>query len=796
MIGQILGHYRILEKIGEGGMGKVYRARDERLDRDVALKLLPPGLLGDEATRKRFRREAQTLAKLSHANIGMVFDFDTRGDTDFLVMEFIEGESLAERLAHGAMDEREVAKIGSQVAAALEAAHERGVVHRDLKPGNVMVTRKGQAKVLDFGLAKLLPAAGDDPTEVLTKPQVAVGTLPYMTPEQLRGDTVDARSDIFALGTVLFEMATGRRPFADPSAPRVIENILHRQPPSPRSLNGRVSPELERIVLKCLEKDPENRYQSVRELEIDLRRFYLPTTAAATLPAARPRPVWLKLTAASALGAFALAALLFAVDAGGVRSRVWGGDGVPQIESLAVLPLSNLSGNTGQEYFVDGMTEALITELARVRSLKVISRTSVMRYKGTQKRLPEIAHELGVDAVVEGSVLREGNRVRITAQLIHARSDAHLWANSFDADLKDVLNLQSEIARAVANQIRTALTPSELATLSETRTVNPEAYDEYLRGRAAFYQYDDAGLREATERYNKALGHDPEFAPAYAGLALVYAGYINLGMSTDAAYLTRAESLAREAIRRRPNLGEGHFALGFALSMGGNWVPAREAYLQAVGFEPNHAHAHAGLGYVYENSGFLERAEEESKRARLLDPQLGPPYWHLNAIYHARGDHRRALQVIEDSPVRDWGLSSWQRAREFYELGELGKVQELVRQGPALGWQEGSMGAAAALLDYKAGRMETARKRMSVIKMDQTSNPRSASLVASLYAVGGDTERSLQWLELAVWRGYANYPLLASGSEFAAMRKNAKFQKLLAEVKSRHDQCKAVFGAP
>ncbi|MBI1739247.1 MAG: protein kinase, partial [Acidobacteria bacterium] len=367
MIGKTLSHYKILEQIGAGGMGVVYRARDERLERDVALKVLPADALPDEDARKRFRKEALALSSLNHPNIATVFDFDHQEGVDFLAMEFIAGESLAEKLQRGPLSEKEIASLGGQIASALDEAHEHGVVHRDLKPGNVMVTPKGQAKVLDFGLAKLLRSGGDaDLTRSVTETKAVAGTLPYMAPEQLSGEPLDARTDIHALGAVLYEMATGQRPFREQSVPRLTDAILHQPPVSARVVNARVSPELDRIILKCLEKDPENRYQSAKEVAVDLRRLASPTGTTAAAPAVsvgRKRP-GVVLTAGIAL--VAVAAVLLAFNAGGLRERLLGRAGPPQIKAIAVLPLENLSRDPEQEYFTDGMTEALISNLAQI----------------------------------------------------------------------------------------------------------------------------------------------------------------------------------------------------------------------------------------------------------------------------------------------------------------------------------------------------------------------------------------------------------------------------------------------
>ncbi len=451
MIGQTLGHYRFLEKVGAGGMGVVYRARDEQLERDVAVKVLPSGILSGHNARRQFRKEALALAKLNHPNIETVYDFGTQDGLDFLVMEYVPGKSLADRLVGGTLPEKEVIALGMQIASALEEAHDRGIVHRDLKPANIAITAKGSAKVLDFGLAKLLHPVEEETAEVFTGPQAAAGTLPYMSPEQLKGEPVDFRADIYALGSVLYEMATIRRAFREESTSQLIEAILHQPPVSPRAFNPRLSPELEAIILKCLDKDAGRRYQSAKELLVDLRRMQPVSSGSTALPP--PRRVWSrarKWIAYAIAGLLALAVTLMATNAGNWRDRLLRRPGSPQIRSLAVLPFANLSGDPDQDYFAEGMTEALITDLGQIQALRVISRTSVMRYKSTRQPLSEIARDLHVDAIVEGSVSRSDGLARVTARLVHGPTDAQIWSRSYQRDLQNVLVLQADVASAMS----------------------------------------------------------------------------------------------------------------------------------------------------------------------------------------------------------------------------------------------------------------------------------------------------------------------------------------------------------
>jgi TolB-like protein/tRNA A-37 threonylcarbamoyl transferase component Bud32 len=542
MIGQTLGRYRIVEKLGAGGMGEVYRAHDEQLKRDVALKVLLADTLADDRARKRFRREAETLSKLNHPNIAQIHDFGSQDELDFLVMEQVPGESLKERLDKGSLPEKELIRLGGQIADALQEAHEQGIVHRDLKPGNVKLTARGQAKVLDFGIAKLLQAATEATTQTFTETHSLAGTLPYMAPEQLRGEEIDARSDLYSFGVMLYEMATARRPFEEKLSTALSDAILHQAPPAPRTVNRRLSAGLENVILKCLEKEPERRYQSAKEARIDLERLGAGIPVAAP---ARPRP-WTRRLAVAAVALVVLAALLVGFNVGGLRDRLLGEP--TQITSLAVLPLENLSGDAEQQYFVDGIHEELTATLAKIGSLKVISRSSAMRYQETDKPLQQIAEELGVEAVVEGSVRRAGNQVRVTVQLIKADTDEHLFAENYQRELRDILFLQSEIAQAISRQVQVTLSPQEEARLASARPIDPEAYQAYLKGQHFLAKWTEDGTRKSIEYFLQAIDIDPTYAPAYARLGWAYNNLSFWGYAPPEETLPRVRAAVTRAL--------------------------------------------------------------------------------------------------------------------------------------------------------------------------------------------------------------------------------------------------------
>ena len=757
MIGKTLSHYRVVEKIGAGGMGEVYRARDKRLERDVALKVLPTGTLSDEAARKRFRKEALALSKLNHPNIATVHDFDTQDGVDFLVMELVEGVTLSDKLAVGPLGEKEITRLGGQVAEALEEAHEQGVVHRDLKPGNVMVTAKGQVKVLDFGLAKLVRpevASATATTESFTETQAAAGTLPYMAPEQLRGEQVDARSDIYAAGAVLYEMATGQRPFPETQGPRLIDAILNRAPQPPSGLNRRVSPVLENIILKALEKEPENRYQSVKELAVDLRRL--------------------------AAGA--------GIDAGRVST-----DSKPRrkrrtrrrrIQSLAVLPLVNLSRDPDQEYFADGMTETLIANLAKLRALKIISRTSAMRYKGTDKSLPEIAEELNVDGVVEGSVLRVGQRVRITAQLIHAATDSHLWAESYERDLQDVLLLQSEVARAIAREIQVAVTPEETRRLASARRVNPEAYEAYLKGRFHEYRTSPEDSERALDYFNLALEKDPDYALAYTGIGDVWGAAGGFGLVPPRESVSKGKPAALKAVELDDTLAEGHEILGrYRFFYEWDWAAGERQFQRAIALSPNNPYLRLGYWSFLRVMKRPAEAMAQVERALELDPfsfffqtLLG---WQLldgRRYDDAIEQFRKALVTEPNFLWSHWGLWSafhqkrvtedaLAEAKRFFALLGSSEAAAAMERGYAESGYRGAMSLGAETLVAQAK-----------VRYVQPTH------IARLYAHDEQKDLALEWLEKGYEERYPFLVWLNEDLDWDSLRSDPRFQSLLRRL--------------
>jgi TolB-like protein/Tfp pilus assembly protein PilF len=750
-------------------MGEVYRAHDPQLDRDVAIKVLSSS---DPAAHTRLLREARAAAALSHPHICTIHEVNEADGQAYIAMELISGQPLESVIPAGGMTAEQVLNYGLQIVDAAAHAHDRGIVHRDLKPANTLVTPKGQIKILDFGLAKRTKQDSLQTTmtaEPLSETSVLAGTLPYMAPEQLGGDIADTRSDAWALGVMLYEMATGARPFQGRTGFELSSAILSQAPaPLPENMPGA----LRAVIGRCLEKEPARRYQRAGELHAALQAIQSGAIPRQPMEQTRPNP-WRRV---------ALAAAPITL-AGALGLGWWATSKAPAtvpIESLVVLPLDNLSGDPDQEYFVDGMHDALIGELARVGGLRVISRTSAMRFKTTGKSVPDIARELNVDAVVEGSVLKVNGRVRITVQLIEGKADRQLWADSYERDMLNVLALHAEIARAVAQRIEgTVQSQSQvLARRAGSHTPNPEAYDAYLKGRYYFAQFAGDAFKVAIQYFEGAIAKDPAFPGAYAALAHA--------LSTVPAVLDlpRSKGAAKTALQLDPNMPEAHVALANVLRFEWDMSGSEAAFKRAIELDPNSSVAHQWYAQLLRETMRLDEALSEARRAQTLDPFSLPVRTMVGWVLFNQHRYDEALKVWDEvlTLEPEFGLAIYNQGLAYGKQGR-GKEVILTAQRAAKARQRLDerlelwlLGIGYALSDQ--------RVRANEILVDLQTHHGTAvpGLIAVLHHVLGEDEQALDWLEKSYGMRWPHLPNVTSEPWLDNLRDHPRFRALRAKM--------------
>ena len=738
MIGQTLGHYRILERVAAGGMGVVYRARDEQLDRDVALKVLPSGTLSDDTARRHFRKEAMALAKLNHPNIETVYEFGTQDGMDFLVMEFVPGKTLADRLKGGALPEKDVIALGMQIAAALEDAHERGIVHRDLKPANIAINEKGRAKILDFGLAMLLRPVGEGTTQTFTDSQAAAGTLPYMPPEQLRGEPVDGRADIYAIGAVLYEMATDRRVFQEEQVSRLIDAILHQPPVAPRALNSRLSTELEAIILKCLDKDPDRRYQSATELLVDLRRLPQPSTGYLLRPP--PSRVWGRVAKLIGYGVPALLVLavgLTAMNVGGWRDRLLGRPRAPRIlANHGWLLIADPENLTEQEFFDKTLREGLTIALQQSRYLNVFPQARIFETLFRMKRKDvahvdevlgrEICQRENVQVLLASSIRNSGGRFQITVRAVEPATDDLLFVESEQFTRKEELFDRVDLlARRVRKDLGESLTGinNNSLPLAKVTTRSLEALQLYSRATDAMAQ-GDADKGQAL--LQSALELDPDFAMAHRRLARLYLSAGN--REKELEHLTRAYNLRNTVTDGEQRLIEGSY-----FSVQGQYEKAVESLVLLVNLHPDDPDAQFELALSYLDAGNAGNAEKYLQQVLKLNPFSTPAYSYLVRVLARRNENAEALEAYQQAATRGlqtpslhWGLGlallgqgKVNEAREeFSYLQESGKMYQNI----------GRLYLARTAI-YEGKLTPAAEQLKAGIRWDQTQTSKSAELL-------------------------------------------------------------------
>lgn len=742
MIGKTLSHYVIVRPLGAGGMGEVYLARDQHLDRDVAVKVLLRGSLDDPAARDRFRREAHVLSRLSHPGVATIFDFDRQDEVDFLVMEYVPGGTLELRLRGGPLPIEEVIRIGAGIGDALEDAHSRGFLHRDLKPGNIVLTAAGTPKLLDFGLAGLLHTT-HTATESTMHGSV-FGSLPYMAPEQVRGDEGSAAVDVYGLGAVLYEMATGHRAFDRSRPEAVLFEILHGAPAPLRSLRPDAPPALERIVDCCLSKDPAQRPPSARSVSAALR-------------ALRGKDG----------GADAVAAAVPAV-----------------FRSLAVLPLENVTREPAQEYFVDGLTEALISELARLGALRVISRTSAMKYKGVSKALPEIGRELQVDAILEGSALLVGQRVRVTVRLVSARDDETLWTERYDDSLEDVLDLQTRIAEKVSREIAVKITPREATRLARRQSVHPEAHLEFLRGQHLVRDTSPQAVLLAMRHFQHALELDPGYAPAWAGLADCHIIRAQRGMAPAAETVREADDAAQRALKLDESLAAAHAMLG-AIRLQQLDIPSSLRSLERANeLNPGLADTHQILGRMLYCMERHAEAQKAMLRALELDPMSMIIHTSVGDAYYYARQYERSLvyyrKAIELDPRFDGAHTDL--ARSLEALGRFDDAEREYQEGRRLSGGVAGPTFGLGHLEASRGNVDRARDILRGLIEARAHRVVSPWGIAALHASLGDVDEAFRWLDVAMGERSTGLAFLRVHPRIDSIRSDPRYAVLLSKV--------------
>ncbi|HSS45647.1 MAG TPA: protein kinase [Thermoanaerobaculia bacterium] len=797
--GTRLGPYEITGVLGSGGMGEVYRAKDPRLGRDVAIKVLPASFSSDFDRLRRFEQEARAVSALSHPNILTIHDIGQHDGAPYVVTELLEGETLRSVLAGGGLSTRKANNYALQIAHGLGAAHEKGIVHRDLKPENLFVTRDDRVKILDFGIAKLtqpafpLTAETDAPTAApQTQSGVILGTVAYMSPEQILGKPVDARSDLFSLGVVLYEMLSGERPFQKDTAPETMTAIL-KEDPLDRPGSERDFPfEVRRVLAHCLEKNPGERFQSARDLAFDLRTIGTgtetpkPSAVSAAVPR-RPARFWIPV---AGIGAAALLAALLVFNVGGIRDRRPWARGT-RIDTLAVLPLANLSGDPEQDYFADGMTEAVITDLAKIKAMKVISRTSVMPYRNSKKSMREIASELKAAAVIEGSVMRSADRVRITVQLIDASSDQHLWAESYERDLKNVFALQGEVAQAIAQRVRAVMTPQEQARLVQKRPVDPEVYELYLRGRHIMMRGGLEDVRKAIEYFQSGLAKDPKNALIYTGLADAYIEKMSDVHESPVEATAKARAAAMKALELDESLAEAHTSLGsIKLFYDWDWTGGEKELRRAIELDPGYSEAYRMYGAYLTMVGRQPEAVPYFEKAHKLNPLYpvgGYSYFMGHKYDEAIEQYRKSLEV-EPGAMMYFGLVLALAEKGDYATAiSEGEKATKLNDSPLL---MTSLASAYARAGRRADSDHVLRQLEEISKHQGPAPAWHVGLngyvcpyeVAGVYAQLGDKDRAFEWLDKAYQNRSCMYWLRVD-PRLESIHTDPRFQELLAKMR-------------
>lgn len=773
--GDRLGSYEIVSLLGLGGMGEVYRAHDPRLQRDVAVKVLPRASMRNQDRLHRFEQEARATAALNHPNILAIYDTGTTTDgVPYVVSELLEGCTVRKQLENGPIQKQEALTYSVQFCRGLAAAHDKGIAHRDLKPENLFITRDGIVKILDFGLAKLIHAMPDASTLTnATQPGIIMGTMGYMSPEQVRGEGGDTRSDIFAFGVILYELLTGERAFPGKTSADVISAVLNQEPSGTLLTKQNVSPEVKTLLRRCLQKDPAARFSSAQDLLAELERI-------SVFPASTQSSIRKWLLAFVVILLITVGFWKFPAVRDFISAKFFS----QNIDSIAVLPLENLSGDPSQDYFADGMTESLITNLAKIGVPRVISRTSAMQYKGTHKSVPEIAKELGVTGIVEGSIVRSGDHVRVTAQLIWGPKDQHLWADSYDRNVRDILSIENEVSQSIANAIKLKLSAEGKAQLASARPVDPEAHDAYLKGRFFWEQRSEQDLKKAINSFQQAIAKDPNYAPAYGGLAdtYFYLGYA-WGQMPPTEAMPLARAAAQKAIELDPNSAEGHASLGTVeLTYDWNFPAAEQEFKRAIALNPNLEWAHHVYCALLISAGRPDEAVAEARKAVEVDPLSVPARNILALILQDAGRIDESLQEdlktleLDPNPTHLGAIHG--RLQETYKIKGMDKeaFEEHIK---TLGTDAKVIEQHRKIYAEKGWRgLDEQELQQALRDWDKDHWHFNAFNIANLYAGLGDKDQAFAWLNKCVEARSTILYIIAADRGLAPLRSDPRYAEL------------------